>query len=84
MLQRKSGATVKVTAWSFLSSQLYFENQLKDYYRELKPGKNISHVYYLGDIVRFDNNDATLPKGSYTLQISYDTNLSNKVFFEIK
>lgn len=73
-----------MTTWALLSSQLYFEDQLKDYYRELKPEQSVSHVYYLANVVRFDNEDATLPKGTYTLQVSYDNNFSNKVLFTIK
>lgn len=38
------------------------ENQLKDFYYELKPGQNIGHVYYLSNIVRFENESRTLKK----------------------
>lgn len=83
-LNRESGTPVQVTTWALLSSHLYFENQLKGFYRKLKPKQSFSHNYYLGDIVRFDNEEGTLPKGTYILQVIYDYNFSNKVIFTIK
>ena len=83
-LNRKSGQSVKVTTWAFLSSQLYLEQQLKEFYRELKPGKSITHAYYLGNVVRFDTKDGSLSKGTYTLRVNYGANRSNEVTFAIK
>lgn len=83
-LRHKSCSLVKLTPWAFLSSQTYFENQLKEFHSELKTKQSISHNYYLGGIVRFDNKNGKLSKGTYVLQIIYDNNFSNKVTFTIK
>lgn len=83
-LNRKSGQPLKVTTWAFLSSQAYMEQQLKEFYCELKQMESISHTYYLVDVVRFDTGDGKLPKGTYILRVNYDANFSNEVTFSIK
>jgi hypothetical protein len=83
-LNRTPGQPVKVTTWAFLSSQLYTEQQLNEFYRELKAGESISHTYYLGNVVRFDTRDGSLSKGAYTLRVNYHANVSNEVRFSIK
>ncbi|RYE50432.1 MAG: hypothetical protein EOP48_19785 [Sphingobacteriales bacterium] len=83
-LNRKPGQPIKVTTWAFLSSQLYMEQQLKEFYRELKPGESISHTYYLGNVVRFDTKDGSLSKGTYTLGVNYEAIRSNEVTFAVQ
>ncbi len=67
-----------------LSSQIYSEDELKDKYYNLMPNQAIEGKYNLTDIVVFNTDDNKLPKGSYTVQISYYGNVSNSLTFTIK
>ncbi|MBA4196361.1 MAG: hypothetical protein C0459_02295 [Chitinophaga sp.] len=84
ILRRSNGEKIKLTTWAFLSSTVYSENQLTDFYTQLLPKGFTSHTYYLNQIVRVETEDLKLPKGKYSIQISFDNILSNIEDFEIK
>ncbi len=68
---------------SVISSQIYFEHQLTNYYFLLNPGKSTNKKCKLSDIVVFDSDNYTLPKGSYELKIFYYNNCSNSLSFKV-
>jgi hypothetical protein len=67
-----------------LSSQAYFEEQLKDFYYILRPGQSISKNYFLTDLVVYKTNDDYLPSGVYEIQVFCFANASNKVRLTVR
>lgn len=65
---------------AFTFSKAYSTLELKNNYMEIKPGEIVSKVFELNDILSVNNS---LPKGKYTLQLSYFNNQSNKIVFEV-
>lgn len=69
---------------AILSSQVYSEDQLKDEYYNLIPNQSIEGKYNLTDLVILNTDDNKLPKGSYTIQVFYYSNVSNSLTFTIE
>jgi hypothetical protein len=69
-----------------LSSQLYTESQLKDYYQILKPGGIIEGQVKLQDIPVFKDyiKDKIIPADKYKINLSYISLISNTIMIEIK
>lgn len=69
-----------------LSSQLYTENELKDFEKMIKPGKMIEGQVVLQKIPVFcdkiENN--VLPIGSYKINLSFFGLISNTIMVEIE
>jgi hypothetical protein len=81
---RTNESVVEFENKEMLSSQAYFEEQLKDFYYTLKPGQSISKEYFLTDLVVYKTNDDHLPRGVYDIQVFYFDNPSNKVTLTVK
>lgn len=69
---------------AILSSQIYFEEELKDKYYCLKPNQSIGGQYKLTDFVVFNSPENLLPKGIYKVQLFYYNNPSNIITVEIR
>lgn len=69
-----------------LSSQLYTESQLRDYYKILKPGGFIEGQVKLQDIPVFKDfiKDNIMPVDKYKINLSYIWLISNAIMIEIK
>lgn len=69
-----------------LASQIFTENQLKDYYRKFKPGESIKGRVKLQDIPVFQDfiKDKILPVDIYKIKLSYIWLISNTIMIEIE
>lgn len=69
-----------------LSSQLYTESQLKDFYKILKPGGIIEGQVKLQEIPIFKDyiKDGVIPVDKYKISLSYIWLISNTIMIEIK
>ncbi|MFT5723321.1 MAG: hypothetical protein ACI9JN_000431 [Bacteroidia bacterium] len=69
---------------AILSSQLYFEEDLKAHYRILKLGESMNKDYALTDIVVLNAANQVLGRSSYKLSLWYYDVLSNEVSFFVR
>jgi hypothetical protein len=67
-----------------LESQIYDEVILKEYYTILNPKSNITRNYEIKDLAILKTPDNKLKTGTYTLQLTYYGNFSNKITFIVK
>ena len=73
---------LKYSNKAVLSSQIYTADQLSKYYYTLSPLQSISRQYELSDIVIF--NDEPVEKGTYTIQLFYYDQPSNKLEYIVR
>lgn len=69
-----------------LSSQLYTEDQLKEFERTIEPGKSIEGRIKLQEIPVFTDEikNGILPKDNYKVSLSFFGLISNTIMIEIK
>ena len=87
MIRDKNDSSIcKYSSRHILSSQLYTENQLKDYFKILKPDKIIEGRIKLQDIPVFKDyiKDNIIPVDKYKISLSYIWLISNTIMIEIK
>ncbi|GAB5419183.1 MAG: hypothetical protein Crog4KO_25280 [Crocinitomicaceae bacterium] len=75
---------LKYPSKAVLQSQIYFEEDLVNYYRYLKHGESISGTFNLMDIVILVDEDQILSKGKYELQLFFHSIASNKLLFTVE
>jgi hypothetical protein len=77
-------SAVQYQSRAILSSQVYFDDDLKKYQYQVLPGASISATVSLyGIIVVNFNDNYNLPKGEYQMQLTYYNISSKKIKFKV-
>lgn len=69
---------------AMLSSQVYTEDQLKDHYYNVQPGRSIEGTYALSDMIVFNSEDNQLDSGKYQIQLFYNLKPSNTLELRVR
>lgn len=86
IIDDKNLSICKHSTKSIYSSQIYSEEQLKDYYQKIKPKSKVSGKVALQHIPVFKDNikNDVIPVGVYKVNLGYFVLRSNTIVIEIK
>jgi len=86
ILDENDSSICKYPTRTYYSSTLFFEKDLKDYYKSIEPNSKITGKVALQSIPAFKDyiENGLIPKGKYTISLGYYILLSNTLEIHIK